>query len=411
MKEERKTDRRRIWFLAVGMITFLFIGILYAWSILKVPLAEEFLWTASKLSVNFTITFCFFCIGGIFGSRLTRRVSCLATLLIAAALVMAGYGIVSCLDENRIGMLYLGYGVMSGFGIGMAYNAVISVVHAWFPDRSGLSSGLLMMAFGISSLAVGKLAEALIQCDAVGWRKTYLILGAAMTVVLAVAALTLRFPKDDELPCVVRDDVSDNSGKQGETGREYTTAEMLRSPIFYGMFFFLVLVSAVGNCFFSMTREYAVAVGYSTAAASTLVGLCSICNGVGRIVSGAALDRFGRKAVMLSANIAAIIAPIAAVASIGMSSKVIGLAAICLMGLCYGCCPSIAMSETSGLFGKKHYSSNFSVMNFNLMVGSLFASGAGVMITRSGSFVGPFVIMSVFACGALALNLAVNRRV
>ncbi|MBQ3141708.1 MAG: hypothetical protein IJC25_07080, partial [Clostridia bacterium] len=54
--------------LAAGVITMLFAGIIYAWSILKVPFAEEVGFEASVLALNFTFTMCFFCIGGFLAS-------------------------------------------------------------------------------------------------------------------------------------------------------------------------------------------------------------------------------------------------------------------------------------------------------------------------------------------------------
>ena len=55
-------------YLVVGVIALLFAGILYAWSILKAPLAAEFGWSAADLALNFTLTMCFFCLGGMAAS-------------------------------------------------------------------------------------------------------------------------------------------------------------------------------------------------------------------------------------------------------------------------------------------------------------------------------------------------------
>ena len=59
--------RRRL-LLAAAVVAMLFAGIIYAWSILKVPLAAEFGWSNTELALNFTLTMCTFCIGGFLGS-------------------------------------------------------------------------------------------------------------------------------------------------------------------------------------------------------------------------------------------------------------------------------------------------------------------------------------------------------
>ena len=56
--------------LPLSVLAMLFAGILYAWSILKVPFAKDFGWGAEQLSLNYTLTMCFFCLGGLLGSFL-----------------------------------------------------------------------------------------------------------------------------------------------------------------------------------------------------------------------------------------------------------------------------------------------------------------------------------------------------
>ena len=70
----------------------------------------------------------------------------------------------SKINENGIAALYLTYGILAGLGIGIGYNAVISVVNEWFTDKKGTSSGALMMSFGASALVFwqyGRLADPL----------------------------------------------------------------------------------------------------------------------------------------------------------------------------------------------------------------------------------------------------------
>ncbi len=61
-------------YLAAGVLALLFAGIIYGWSILKAPLAADFGWTADQLALNFTLTMCFFCLGGMAGGLLSKRI-------------------------------------------------------------------------------------------------------------------------------------------------------------------------------------------------------------------------------------------------------------------------------------------------------------------------------------------------
>ena len=69
-------------YLAVGVIALLFAGIIYGWSILKAPLAADFGWTADQLALNFTLTMCFFCLGGIAGGVLAKRLGICPSLIL-----------------------------------------------------------------------------------------------------------------------------------------------------------------------------------------------------------------------------------------------------------------------------------------------------------------------------------------
>ena len=89
--------RMRNIYLAVGTVGLLFAGILYAWSILKVPLSSEFGWTNSQLATSYTITISLFCLGCIAGGD---AVSGAATVILAMG---AGKAAAKGIDEYLSG--------------------------------------------------------------------------------------------------------------------------------------------------------------------------------------------------------------------------------------------------------------------------------------------------------------------
>ena len=64
----KTTLKRRNLYLVIGVFAMLFSGVLYAWSILKIPFKSIFAWNDNTLANNFTLTMCFFCLGAFFGS-------------------------------------------------------------------------------------------------------------------------------------------------------------------------------------------------------------------------------------------------------------------------------------------------------------------------------------------------------
>ena len=144
-------------YVAVGCVVLLFSGLVYAWSVLSGPIAAEFpLWTTAQLSLTFTIVMSFFCLGGLTCGALSARISPRIFLWISALLFLAGFLLTASM--RSLPMLYVGFGVVCGLASGFSYNAVLGPVGAWFPDKQGLVSGILLMGFGLSSFLIGKLS-------------------------------------------------------------------------------------------------------------------------------------------------------------------------------------------------------------------------------------------------------------
>jgi OFA family oxalate/formate antiporter-like MFS transporter len=183
--------------LVFGVIVLLFAGIIYAWTILKAPFASEFGWDPAQLSLNYTLTIVSFCIGGFFAGLLTKRTTPRFRILVSAALLFAGFFGTSRLNpEGGIIWLYVCYGMASGFGVGFAYTTVIGLTNAWFPDKKGLCSGILLMGFGLTSLVIGNIADALMKDPDVGWRAVYLGLAISLGAVLLLASFIIRAPAE-----------------------------------------------------------------------------------------------------------------------------------------------------------------------------------------------------------------------
>lgn len=394
---------RRWLYLILGVASMLFAGMIYAWSILKAPFTAW--WDASQLALNFTITMTCFCLGGFLGAKLSKRFGVRNTILIAGALSFAGFLRTSNLTGNSVLLLYLSYGVLAGLGIGIAYNAVISTVSAWFPDKKGLCSGCLMMGFGASSLVIGNFASSMM--DQLGWQSAFLIVGIALGAVLVITALVLKKPDAD----TVFPAPKAKKAVSSETfeAQDYATGEMLKRVSFWMAFVGIGLLAAVGSSVISFARDLALSVGAQAALATTLVGVLSVCNGLGRILTGALFDAKGRRFTMLAANVLTIAAAGVTLVAVVMQSLPLCIAGLCLVGMSYGSCPTVSSAFVSTFYGTKHFPTNFSIMNFNLIGSSLMATACGSLLTSSGGYSAPFALLLGLSVGALVLNLLIRK--
>ena len=397
---------RRWWILAAGVAAMLFAGILYAWSILKVPFAEELGYGSSALALNFTLTMSFFCLGGLFSSALVKRLGVRATVILSGILAGAGFALSSLLQSGGGWLLYVTYALMAGLGIGIAYIVLIATVNAWFPDKRGTSSGALMMGFGASSLLLGNLADRLFASP-LGWRGTYPLIGVAIAVVLILASLVIKRPD----PSVILPAPRKKAHAPGETFevKEYTPLEMIRRFSFWRGFVAFTCITAVGSSVISFARELALSVGAGAALATTLVGVLAVCNGLGRIITGAVFDALGRRFTMIAANILAIVAAAITLVAVSQHSLPLCIVGLCLTGMSYGTVPTNTSAFASAFYGTEHFGTNLSVLNFNLMLASFMATACSAIRTATGGYVVPFAILLGMASLALALNISVKK--
>jgi OFA family oxalate/formate antiporter-like MFS transporter len=392
-------------YLVAGVTSMLFTGIIYAWSILKVPLGEIFGWTPAQLAFNFTLTMCFFCFGGMIAGVLVKRSSPRIVLIMAAIFSCTGFVISSRLT-GQLFLLYLSYGVLSGLGIGMAYNVLIFSTGAWFPDKKGFCSGALMMGFGSSALVFGNIARAMIGVPSIGWRSTYLIFGILMGAVLLIVAFIMRFPSQGtELP---------KSQKKAQDSvsfelKDYTTVEMIKRPSFWMFFIFTISIAAVGNTVISFSLDLAISIGASVGLATTMVGVLSICNGLGRIFCGLLFDYWGRRRTMLFTSYLAILALVVTLIAILIGSLLLGMIGLCLIGIAYGCSPTISSTFVSTFYGMKHFGMNFSIANTMLVPASFVATLGSVLLSLTKTYIAPFALLLVLVVIGLILNVKTKR--
>lgn len=406
--------------LAVGTAVMFFAGIIYGWSILKAPLQSSFGWTAPQLALNFTLTMCMFCIGGLISGMLLPKVSLKLLLFTAGFLSSTGFWYASGCGAEHISRLYAGYGILAGLGIGIAYNAVISVVNEWYADKKGTSSGVLMMSFGASALILGNIADWLMN-GALGWRACYRLLGALTGMSMLAAAVVISHPEGtrNNSRASVRTDgqtsLADtaaqtrDAGIRKTSGADYTPLEMLRRPSFWRFFLFLILACAVGNSTISMARDVAVSVGAGTGLAALLAGILSLCNGVGRLIAGALFDRYGQRYTMNIDGVITIIAPLVMLAAIAGKSVVLCAAGLCLTGFSYSFQPPVTSSVVADFYGTKHFPVNYSIANLMMIPTSFAATAAGALYGSTGSYAAPFGMLLLFSIVSFFLNRSIRH--
>ena len=145
-------QKRKRWaYLALGVVLLLFLGLIYAWSVFRVPLEQEFGWAKGETSLTFSISMMMFCLGGLVSGIVTAKKGVRFTLIFSAIFLAAGFMLASRADSLLF--IYITYGGLAGFGSGLGYNlaaivggAFVPTIATWLSSHWGVKSVGLYLA-------------------------------------------------------------------------------------------------------------------------------------------------------------------------------------------------------------------------------------------------------------------------
>jgi OFA family oxalate/formate antiporter-like MFS transporter len=352
---------KRIFYLIFATITLLVLGLIYAWSIFAVPIGVSCEDYKPLLPVVFQVSMFAFCVSALFGAQLIKKTSAKLTIIVAA--ILMGVGFIATAFGAGIGVwtLFIFYGIIAGSGCGIAYNAIISLVNPWFPDKIGLCSGVQMMGFGISSLVFGSVANAMF--GPFGWQNVFIIIAVvAFIIMLALALVVKPAPKD----------IAQKLGLSGATATTKTSPTqeqpILKTKVFWLYSIWATVVIACGLTLIGTAGQGAVAVGFATETGfpALLVGLVSTMNGVGRIINGSIFDKAGLLTVMRVAAIFAIACSASLAAALALKIDILYVAAAILIAFPYGSVPVMGSAYARQRYGANGFAFNLGVANCNI---------------------------------------------
>jgi OFA family oxalate/formate antiporter-like MFS transporter len=144
------------WLIAASAVGIhISIGSVYAWSVFNLPLENAFGWAKSDVAITFSLAIFFLGMSAAVMGRFVERNGPRKSGMVAAVLWGTGLMVASLgVKLGVIQILWLGYGVLGGMGLGIGYITPVSTLVKWFPDRRGMATGLAIMGFGFGA-AIG----------------------------------------------------------------------------------------------------------------------------------------------------------------------------------------------------------------------------------------------------------------
>lgn len=344
------------------------IGSVYAWSIYNPSLTRVYGvvassgddWSLSEVVWVFTVAIVFLGLAAAFAGKWLesvgpRKVGVVAACCWGGGYLVGGVGIMT----HQLWLLYLGYGVIGGCGLGLGYVSPVSTLIRWFPDRRGMAAGMAIMGFGGGAMIgtplkeffirlfyrapeylgtvdqVSLVTEAgrrfveisgalqevviigaaevrnltmpgaegvyLVNTGAAGVAETFLILGVIYLIVMLFAAFSYRIPAENWKP---QGWVEPSDEKRGAlvSAKNVDIDQALKTPQFYQLWIVLCLNVTAGIGVLGVARTMITEIFGSslpqivdTSFAATYVVMISAFNMVGRFIWASASDYVGRR--------------------------------------------------------------------------------------------------------------------
>lgn len=396
MPEPRMMNR---WCVVVGAVLIqLSLGAIYAWSVFTPTLKAEG-WTKLDTQVVFAVGLATFAVVMVWAGRKMavwgpRRLAATGGVVLGAGYIIAGLA-----GETDFWAVTVGIGLIGGAGIGLGYVVPIAVGMRWFPDRKGMITGLAVAGFGFGAMGWVKIAGTWGHLIAqVGLANTFIIYGFVFAAMVLTGSLWMVMPPGGWVP----EGYTPPEAADGGEARDFSAAEMLRTPQFYLIFLTFAVSAGAGLMSIGLMKLYPMealqAEGLSVAEASAVAGTAmavffSLANGIGRIAWGLLSDKLGRRwsVIIMTASQGAILMLFSSMAG---QEYLLYLGAT-LIGFNFGGNFALFPTLTADIFGTGNVGQNYPYVFLSYGVGGIVFPILGGMLGDLGNFPLAFTI-----CGA-----------
>jgi MFS family permease len=345
------------------------IGSVYAWSVFNpaltrqlgvaAPAADD--WSLSSVVWIFSVAIVFLGLAAAFAGKWLEEVGPRMVGVVAAFLWGGGFIIGSLgISSHQLWMIYVGYGVLGGCGLGLGYVSPVSTLIRWFPDRRGMATGMAIMGFGGGAMIAAPLKGWLLKTFATapeflgaegavatmieggrvfaetaagkvevvvatakqaasfggdagvyvvgtgdtGASSTFMVLGVVYFIVMMIAAFQYRVPAKDWKPAGWEPKPVTSSGLITQNNVHIDQA--LKTPQFWQLWVMLCFnvtagIGVIGVAKTMMSEIFGTMMPLVVTAgfASTYVLMISVFNMVGRFFWASTSDFIGRKATYM----------------------------------------------------------------------------------------------------------------
>lgn len=392
------------WLIAAAAVGIhISIGSVYAWSVVSKPMTMEYGWSLDQVTCTFKIAIAFLglaaaFLGGWVGRVGPRKAGMLSAVMFCSGLVLAG---LAC-QIKSLWLLYIGYGVIGGIGIGIGYITPVPTLLRWFPDKRGLATGMAIMGFGFAAMVSRPLMQPIL--DSAGIPAVFYTLAGIYFVIMFSASLYLSLPPEGWAPPMSKTVSTARTQSAAYLPLDLTLGQAVRTKRFYLLWLMFFININCGIAIISVASPLGQEMVQMTpTAAAAMVGILGVFNGLGRIGWSSLSDKIGRSTLWI---LFFVIQSAAFLALPHIHNLLLFQAVIFLIVSCYGGGFASMPAFLSDLFGTRQVSA---ILGYILTAWSVAGIAGPTLIARmrqsSGSYGGVFVIFSGLFAAALVLSV------
>ncbi len=393
---------------SAGLGINLALGILYTWSVFKLAIKESitrgdgvFTWDLASLNDPYAVCCIVFAFAMIPAGRMQDKLGPKTTATIGG--ILTGLGLLLASFSTSLLVWVLGFGVLTGLGLGFGYASATPPAIKWFPaSKTGMIAGLVVAGFGLASVYIAPLAKFLI--GQFGLSSSMMIFGGAFLVVVCLLSQFLVNPPEGFKPAETATNGAKSPAAKPMVDVEYKT--MLRTRSFWVLWFIYMVGSGAGLMIIGNVAGMAKAsLGEM---AWVVVALMAVGNAGGRIAAGMVSDKLGRTQTMaIMLTFQAVI--MFSLLYISGSSAVLIVTAATLIGFNYGTNLSLFPSACKDFFGLKNFGMNYGLLFTAWGVGGFILPRVSQMIVaQTGTFSAAYIMAAILLLVGAGLTAVVG---
>ncbi|MGF0040123.1 OFA family MFS transporter [Peptoniphilaceae bacterium SGI.131] len=382
--------------MLASLVTCLIAGYGYAWSVLQTPIVKDYGFKEIDVALCFTLTILFSTFTPIIFAGLIRKIKVYQACMIGGAFL--GLGLFLSAYVDSVFKFYFTYGLLAGVGVGFIYPTLMSYSVKLYPEKQGLSSGLMAAAYGSGAILWSPVFVNLINAHDISF--TFKVVGIGFFILITLASVFIGH---------ISSETSKGNEDKSVSVFDLNRGQMVKTKLFYVM---LLIFTCGLTCGLMVIGQASPLIQASlkidAKQAAIYVGLFSLCNMIGRLLAGFISDKLGRINSLKLLFVLAI-ASMGGLVFIKNGSLIV--IAMALAAMSYGGFASVVTPLTGSAFGLKYITENYGLMYLVFGLAGLVGPRLAVYFKTidNGHYTEAFLFASVLALVGFLLSFYLEK--